>query len=94
MGKTALLDYLAGRASDCCVMSVAGAQAEVDLGFAALHQLCIPVLDDLAAIPAPQREALSVTFGTEAGPVPDRFLVGPAVLSLLAEVARNGRSCA
>ena len=42
-----------------------------------------PMLDNLDAVPAPQRKALHVTFGIEAGPVPDRFLVGVAVLSLL-----------
>ncbi len=87
MGKTALLDYVAGRASDCRVVSVAGTQTEMEFGFAALHQLCVPVLDHLDAVPAPQRNALHVTFGMGAGPVPDRLLVGLAVLSLLAEVA-------
>ena len=86
-GKTALLDYVARRAPDCRVVSVAGAQAEMDFGFAALHQLCAPVLDHLDAVPAPQRQALHVTFGIAAGPVPDRILVGLAVLSLLAEAA-------
>ena len=74
MGKTALLEYLAGRASDCRVVSVAAAQAEMEFGFAALHQLCVPVLDHLDAVPAPQRKALHVTFGfgrrPGAGPVP------------------------
>ncbi|MGA7419311.1 MAG: ATP-binding protein, partial [Acidimicrobiales bacterium] len=87
MGKTALLEYLAGRASDCRVVSVAGAQAEREFGFAALHQLCVPLLNHLDAVPSPQRKALYVTFGIGAGPVPDRLLIGLAVLSLLAEVA-------
>ena len=69
MGKTALLEYVAGRASGCRVVSVAGAQAEMEFGFAVLHQLCVPVLDHLDAVPAPQRNALYVTFGIEAGPV-------------------------
>ena len=89
MGKTALLEYLAGRASDCRVVSVAAAQAEMEFGFAALHQLCVPVLDHLDAVPEPQRKALQVTFGLGAGPVPERFLVGLAVLSLLAEAAAH-----
>ena len=87
VGKTALLEYVAGRASDCRVVSVAAAQAEMEFGFAALHQLCLPLLDHLDAVPVPQRKALYVTFGLGVGPVPDRFLVGLAVLSLLAEVA-------
>ena len=87
VGKTALLEYLAARASGCHVVSVAGVESEMELAFAVLHQLCGPVLDRLDAVPAPQREALHVTFGLAAGPVPDRLLVGLAVLSLLAEVA-------
>ena len=87
VGKTALLEDLAGRASDCRVVGAAGVQSEMELAFAALHQLCAPVLDRLDAVPAPQRNALRVTFGIDAGPAPDRFLVGLAVLSLLAEVA-------
>ena len=87
VGKTALLEDLAGRASGCRVVSTAGVQSEMELAFAALHQLCVPLLDRLDAVPAPQREALNVTFGIDAGPAPDRFLVGLAVLSLLAEVA-------
>jgi DNA-binding CsgD family transcriptional regulator len=87
IGKTALLEYVAARAPDSRLLSVAAAQAEMEFGFAALHRLCVPVLDHLDAVPAPQRSALDVTFGIEAGPVPNRFLVGLAVLSLLAEVA-------
>jgi hypothetical protein len=46
-------------------------------------------LDRLNTIPKPQRDALSTTFGLTSGPVPARFLVGLAVLSLLAEVAAD-----
>jgi len=87
VGKTALLGYLASRASGCHVVSVAGVQAEMELAFAALHQVCAPVLDRLDAVPARQREALRITFGMSEGPVPDRLLVGLGVLGLLAEVA-------
>ena len=87
VGKTALLEYLAGPASGCRVLSAAGVESEMELAFAVLHQLCGPVLHRLDAVPAPEREALNVTFGLAAGPAPDRFLVGLAVLSLLAEVA-------
>jgi DNA-binding CsgD family transcriptional regulator len=86
-GKTALLDYTARRAPDCRVVSTTAAQAEMDFGFAALHQLCKPVLGHLDAVPPPQREALRITFGIASGRVPDRILVGLAVLSLLAEAA-------
>ena len=87
VGKTALLDYLAGRASGCQVVRAAGVQSEMELAFAGLHQLCAPMLDHAQALPAPQREALRTALGLSAGPVPDRFLVGLAVLGLLSEAA-------
>jgi DNA-binding CsgD family transcriptional regulator len=61
----------------------------MELAFAALQQLCLPLLDRLDRLPAPQRDALGVAFGLRAGDAPDRFLVGLAVLSLLAEVAEE-----
>ena len=87
VGKTALLDFLAGQASGCLVVRVAGMQSEMEFAFAGLHQLCAPMLDRLEALPAPQRDALRTVFGISAGPPPDRFLVALAVLSLLAETA-------
>ena len=87
VGKTALLDYLAGRASGCLVVRAAGVQSEMELAFAGLHQLCAPMLDHAQALPVPQREALRTALGLSAGPVPDRFLVGLAVLGLLSETA-------
>jgi len=87
VGKSALLDYLAARAAQCRVTRVAGVQSEMELAFAGLHQLCAPVLDHLDHLPAPQRDALRTAFGLAAGSPPDRFLIGLAVLSLLAEVA-------
>ena len=87
VGKTALLDYLAGQASDCRVERAAGMQSEMELAFAGLHQLCAPMLDRLGRLPAPQRAALRTAFGMSPGPAPDRFLVSLAVLGLLSEVA-------
>ena len=87
VGKTALLDYLAQRAAGCRVVRVLGMQSEMELAFAGLHQLCAPMLHRLGRLPVPQRSALRTAFGLSAGPAPDRFLVGLAVLSLLADVA-------
>jgi len=87
VGKTVLLDYLAGRASGCLVARAAGVQSEMELAFAGLHQLCAPMLEHAASLPVPQREALRTAFGLSAGSVPDRFLVGLAVLGLLSETA-------
>jgi DNA-binding CsgD family transcriptional regulator len=89
VGKTALLGYLAGQASDsgCRVARAVGVQSEMELAFAGLHQLCAPMLGRAERLPVPQRGALRTAFGLAAGPPPDRFLVGLAVLSLLSEVA-------
>src|SRR5579871_4800720 len=89
VGKTALLDYLTGRAADaaCLVTRATGVQSEMELAFAGLHQVCVPVLSDMECLPGPQREALRTAFGLDEGPPPDRFLVGLAVLGLLSEVA-------
>jgi len=87
VGKTALLDHLAGQAQGCRVVRAAGVQSEMELAFAGLHQLCAPLLDRLDRLPDPQREALRTAFGLGVGPAPDRFLVGLAVLGLLSEMA-------
>jgi DNA-binding CsgD family transcriptional regulator len=87
VGKTVLLDYLAGRARGCRMARAGGVQTEMELAFAGLHQLCAPMLDHLDHLPVPQQDALRIAFGRAAGPPPDRFLVGLAVLSLLSEVA-------
>ena len=89
VGKTVLLDYLAGRASGCLVVRAAGVQSEMELAFAGLHQLCAPLLDHADSLPVPQRDALQTALGLSSGPVPDRFLVGLAVLGLLSETAGN-----
>jgi hypothetical protein len=87
VGKTLLLDYLLSRAQGCRVARATGVQSEMELAFAGLHQLCAPMLDQADRLPVPQREALRTALGISAGPPPDRFLVGLAVLSLLSEVA-------
>ncbi len=87
VGKTALLEHVLEAASDLRVVRAVGVESEMELPFAALHQLCAPMLDRLARLPAPQRDALRIVFGLSGGAAPDRFLVGLAVLSLLSEVA-------
>jgi DNA-binding CsgD family transcriptional regulator len=87
IGKTALLEYAIESASGFRIARAEGVESEMELAFAALHQLCAPMLDLLDRLPAPQRDALGVAFGLLAGEPPDRFLVGVAVLSLLSEAA-------
>jgi DNA-binding CsgD family transcriptional regulator len=89
VGKSALLDYVAGHASGCRVVRATGVQSEMELAFAGLQQLCKPLLDHLDRLPGPQCEALHIAFGLSAGPAPDRFLVGLAVLSLLSDAAEE-----
>ena len=89
VGKTALLEYLSATAAGCHIARAAGVESEMELPFAGLHGLCAPMLDRLRRLPGPQRDALSTAFGLDAGPPPDRFMVGLAVLSLLADVAEE-----
>ncbi|MBO0872114.1 MAG: AAA family ATPase [Pseudonocardia sp.] len=87
VGKTALMEYMAERASGCRVVRMCGQRLEAELAFAGLHQLCglLPALDN--RLPGPQSESLDRAFGLGSGPAPDRFLVGLAVLRLLVAAA-------
>ena len=90
VGKTALLRHAARQAAGFRVAPIGGVEAEMELPFAGLHQLCAPMLAHLGAIPPPQQAAMRVALGLAAGPAPDRFLVALAALSLLCEVAEEG----
>jgi DNA-binding CsgD family transcriptional regulator len=87
VGKTALLEYAVRQASSFRLAQVSGVESEMELAFAGLQQLCAPLLGHIDELPEPQRNALSVAFGLGVGPTPDRFLVGLAVLSLMAAAA-------
>ena len=87
VGKTALLEFTAEMASGVRCLHVAGVQSDMELAFAGLQQLCAPLLNHHDELPEPQREALNVAFGRGVGAAPDRFLVGLAVLSLMAAAA-------
>ena len=89
IGKTALLNYLVASASSLTVLRAVGVESEMELAYASLHQLCLPLLSELGKLPAPQREALRIVLGLSAGPRPDRFLVALAALSLLSEAAEG-----
>jgi DNA-binding CsgD family transcriptional regulator len=89
VGKTALLGHLSAAAQDCRIGRAAGVESEMELAFAGLHGLCAPMLGRLGHLPSPQRDALSTAFGLSAGPPPDRFLVGLATLTLLADTAEE-----
>ena len=89
VGKTELLNYLVDRAAGFRVVRAVGVQSEMELAFAGLHQLWARVPDILDSLPAPQRDALRTAFGVKVGRSPDPYLVGLAVLGLLAEMARD-----
>ena len=89
IGKSALLELVAERATGCRIARAVGVQADMELAFAGLHHLCVPMLPRMRALPAPQRRALHVAFGLQEGDPPERFLVALAVLTLLAETAEE-----
>ncbi|WP_205864522.1 LuxR family transcriptional regulator [Planctomonas sp. JC2975] len=89
VGKSALVEHVASRASGCRVVKAFGVESEVELAYAGLHQLCAPLLDHLDALTAPQATALGVALGVQSGGAPDRFLVGLAVLNLFSAAAAD-----
>jgi hypothetical protein len=89
IGKTALLEHAIGSASDVTLLRAVGVESEMELAFAALHQLCAPLAGFVDRLPGPQRNALEITFGVSAGAAPDRFLVALATLSLFSEAAHE-----
>ncbi|MCA2213172.1 ATP-binding protein [Jidongwangia harbinensis] len=91
IGKSALLAELAHRAagSGLRVLTALGAESEEHLPYAGLHQLVHPIRAGLDALPAGQRDALGAAIGLTDTTVPDRHLVGLAVLNLLAESAAD-----
>jgi DNA-binding CsgD family transcriptional regulator len=89
VGKSALLEYLTDHATGCTIARAVGVESEMELAFAGLHQLCAPFVERVETLPGPQQDALGTAFGLRDGDVPDRFLVGLAVLSLLSDVAEE-----
>jgi DNA-binding NarL/FixJ family response regulator len=89
VGKTAMLEYALETAKDFGVVRTSGVQGETELDYAALQQLCSPLLALIERLPDPQRDALDVAFGQSQGRPPSPFLVGLAVLGLLSEAAER-----
>ena len=89
VGKTALLDDTIGRATTLKIVRAAGVEGEMELPFAAIQQLCAPILPLGERLPRPQLDALDIAFGRSPGPAPNPFLVALAVLGLLSEAARE-----
>jgi DNA-binding CsgD family transcriptional regulator len=89
VGKTALLEYSVEAGEEFLVVRTAGVEGEMELDYAALQQLCSPLLGRSESLPDPQRDALSVAFGLSAGQPPSPFLIGLAVLGLLSDAAEQ-----
>jgi DNA-binding CsgD family transcriptional regulator len=89
VGKTALLEYALDTAKDFRVVRTSGVEGETELDYAALQQLCSPLLALIERLPDPQRDALGVAFGLSPGRPPSPFMVGLAVLGLLSEAAEE-----
>src|SRR6188472_4435809 len=87
IGKSALLRYAADQASGFRVLQVTSVEAELELPFAGIYQLCAPLLDRRDTLPKPQQDALNVALGLSSGDVPSPFLIGLAVLGVLAAVS-------
>ena len=89
VGKTALLEWTIEEGRQFRVVRTVGVEGEMELPYAALQQLCSPMLDLSEHLADPQRDALTVAFGLSAGEAPNPFLVGLAVLGLLSEAAEE-----
>jgi hypothetical protein len=89
VGKTALLEDAVQAGREFRAARTVGVEGEMELAYAALQQLCAPILELTGRLPQPQRDALAVAFGHRAGPPPDPFLVGLAALGLLSEAAEE-----
>jgi DNA-binding CsgD family transcriptional regulator len=89
VGKSTLLKYAVAAAPDLRASGIAGVESEISMEFGGLHQMLVPFLPRLGDLPPPQRGALRVAFGREAGPPPERFLLGLATLTLLSQAAEE-----
>jgi DNA-binding CsgD family transcriptional regulator len=87
IGKSSLLAYAAEHAGRARTLRAQGVESELELPFAALHQLFHSYRDELGRLPAPQSAALRGALGLAPGHADDRFLVAAGVLTLLGELA-------
>src|SRR6202167_19660 len=89
VGKTALLEWTVEEGRQLRVLRTVGVEGEMELPFAALQQLCSPILDRAERLPDPQRDALNVAFGLSEGLSPNPFLVGLAAVGLLSQASQE-----
>ncbi|MFJ9249124.1 ATP-binding protein [Streptomyces sp. NPDC101776] len=91
IGKTALLTETAALAEGLGyrVLSTSGAESESDIPYAGLQLVLRPLRAAATELAAPHRQALDTALGQAEAGVRDVFLVGLAVLNLLADVAAS-----
>jgi DNA-binding CsgD family transcriptional regulator len=89
VGKSALLNYAVQVAGEIQIARTSGVEGEMEMPFAAVQQLCSPLLGQAVRLPPHQRQALDVAFGIDTGPAPEPFFVGLALLGLLSEAAEE-----
>ena len=89
VGKSALLNYAVDAGADFPLIRLTGIASEYELGFAALHRLLVPMLDEIQELPTPQRDALNSAFGLAATTSPNTFLVGLGLISLAGHAAQR-----
>lgn len=90
IGKTTLLDAaIAQRPEAVRVLRLTAVEVEVELPYAALHQLCVPLADRISALAEPQRQTLEAAFGLRATAPPSPFRVGHSTLELLSDASAH-----
>ncbi len=89
VGKTVLLHTAADAASfeGTRVLRAGGVEFEANVPYSGLHQLLLPLLEEIAQLDRTHREALNVALGFGVGPAPDRLVMSNATLSLLHRAA-------
>lgn len=85
VGKTALLDAAADTAAEAGVQVVraGGGKVEADAAGFGLHQVLLPLRDELGRLSRTHQTALSVALGLDDGPPPRRLVLGAAALAAL-----------
>jgi predicted ATPase len=88
-GESVLLNFVVERAHGWRVATAVGIESEMELAYSGLHQLCAPML--VHSIGSRARSAMRCArcSASRRALLPDRFLVGLATLTLLAEVAED-----
>ena len=91
IGKSALLAEVRAltTTSRTRALTAVGVESERHLPWSGLHQIIHPIRAGIENLPGPQRKALRAALGMSDETVPDNYLVGLAVLTLLSDIASD-----